>query len=135
MHERLAFIAASLLAGAAAATPSRTSVRRAGDSGRTTSTTITTARFTDHSDTLVYLTYFNAGLRVYDISDATLPREVAWFIPPDPVHRYGPQPVGSLVEQTEDVLVDTRGYIYVTNKNQGLWILKLDREGEGGDRD
>jgi len=44
------------------------------------------------------------------------------------VHRYGPQPVGSLVEQTEDVLVDTRGYIYVTNKNQGLWILKLDRE-------
>ncbi|TMA88017.1 MAG: hypothetical protein E6J63_13545 [Deltaproteobacteria bacterium] len=72
MHERLAFIAASLLAGAAAATPSRTSVRRAGDSGRTTSTTITTARFTDHSDTLVYLTYFNAGLRVYDISDATL---------------------------------------------------------------
>jgi len=91
--------------------------------------------FTDHSDTLVYLTYFNAGLRVYDISDATLPKEVAWFIPPDPVHRYGPQPVGSLVEQTEDVLVDTRGYIYVTNKNQGLWILELDREGDDGDRD
>ena len=85
--------------------------------------------FTDHSDTLVYLTYFNAGLRVYDISDATLPTEIAWFIPPDPVHRYGPQPVGSLVEQTEDVLVDTRGFVYVTNKNQGLWILKLDREG------
>jgi len=21
--------------------------------------------------------------------------------------------------------------LYVTNKNQGLWILKLDREGEG----
>src|SRR6267378_2196277 len=91
--------------------------------------------FTDHSDTLVYLTYFNAGLRIYDISNATLPKEVAWFIPPDPVHRYGPQPVGSLVEQTEDVLVDTRGYIYVTNKNQGLWILKLDREGDDGERD
>ena len=45
-----------------------------------------------------YLTYFNAGLRVYDISDATLPKEVAWFLPPDPVHRYGPQPVGSLVD-------------------------------------
>jgi len=94
--------------------------------------------FTDHSDTLVYLTYFNAGLRIYDISNATLPKEVAWFIPPDPVHRYGPQPVGSLVEQTEDVLVDSRGYIYVSNKNQGLWILKLDRDGDGehqgGDR-
>ncbi len=43
--------------------------------------------------------------------------------------------MGSLVEQTEDVLVDTRGYVYVSNKNQGLWILKLDRESEDGDRD
>ena len=29
-----------------------------------------------------------------------------------------------LVAQTEDVLVDTRGYIYITDKNQGLYILK-----------
>jgi hypothetical protein len=87
--------------------------------------------FTDHSDTRVYLTYFNAGLRIYDISDATQPKEVAWFVPPDPVRRYGPLPVGSLVEQTEDVLVDTRGYIYVTNKNQGLWILKYEPDPDG----
>jgi hypothetical protein len=26
--------------------------------------------------------------------------------------------------KSEDVLVDTRGFIYVTHKNQGLWILK-----------
>ena len=26
--------------------------------------------------------------------------------------------------QTEDVLVDTRGFIYITDKNQGLYILK-----------
>jgi hypothetical protein len=26
--------------------------------------------------------------------------------------------------QTEDVLVDARGYIYITHKNQGLWILR-----------
>jgi hypothetical protein len=90
--------------------------------------------FTDHSDTLVYLTYFNAGLRIYDISIPTVPKEVGWFLPPDPVHRYGPQPVGSLVEQTEDVLVDTRGYIYVTNKNQGLWILKYDAARGNHDR-
>ena len=43
--------------------------------------------------------------------------------------------MGSLVEQTEDVLVDKRGYIYVTNKNQGLWILKYDRDHEHHDRD
>jgi len=28
------------------------------------------------------------------------------------------------VAQTEDVLVDTRGFIYITDKNQGLYILK-----------
>ena len=37
--------------------------------------------------------------------------------------RYGPVPT-TLVEQTEDVLVDRRGYVYVTNKNQGLWVLR-----------
>jgi hypothetical protein len=89
--------------------------------------------FTDHSDKLVYLTYFNAGLRIYDIGDATQPKEVGWFLPPDPVRRYGPQPVGSLVAQAEDVLVDARGYIYLTSKNQGLWILKYEPEGAGED--
>jgi hypothetical protein len=29
-----------------------------------------------------------------------------------------------LVTQTEDVLVDTRGYIYMTDKQWGLWILR-----------
>jgi hypothetical protein len=72
---------------------------------------------------LMYLTYFNAGLRVFDISNARLPKEVGYFIPPDPTKRYGPVP-DKLVEQTEDVLVDRRGYVYITNKNQGLWILR-----------
>ncbi len=73
---------------------------------------------------LMYVTYFNAGLRIFDISDARLPKEVGYFIPPDPVKRYGPVPREKLVVQTEDVLVDRRGYIYITNKNQGLWILR-----------
>jgi hypothetical protein len=73
---------------------------------------------------LVYLTYFNAGLRIYDTSTPTAPREVGYFLPPDPTHRYGVFPKGKLVAQTEDVLVDTRGYIYITDKNQGLYILR-----------
>src|SRR3989442_7794395 len=79
--------------------------------------------FVDRSDTLVYLTYFNAGLRIVDIADARLPREVGYFIPPDPTRRYGTLPK-KLVVQSEDVLVDARGYIYLTEKNQGLWILQ-----------
>jgi hypothetical protein len=77
-------------------------------------------------DHLVYLTYFNAGLRIFDVSEPRLPTEVAWFLPPDPVHRYGPQPESELVVQSEDVLVDRRGFIYLTDKNQGLWVLQAD---------
>jgi hypothetical protein len=72
---------------------------------------------------LVYLTYFNAGLRVIDISDPRLPREVGFFVPPDPTARRGLLP-RTLVAQSEDVLVDARGFIYVTDKNHGLYVLK-----------
>lgn len=73
---------------------------------------------------LFYLAYFNAGLRIFDVADPRLPRETGYFIPPDPAKRYGPQPEGRLALQTEDVLVDRRGYIYLTDKNQGLWIVR-----------
>jgi hypothetical protein len=74
-------------------------------------------------DDLVYLTYFNAGLRIVDISDPRLPREVGSFVPPDPEQRKGLLPK-TLVAQSEDVLVDARGYIYVTDKNHGLYVLR-----------
>jgi hypothetical protein len=73
---------------------------------------------------LFYIAHFNAGLRIYDVGDFRLPREVGYFLPPEPVRRYGPLPEGRLVLQTEDVLVDRRGFIYITDKNQGLWILR-----------
>lgn len=73
---------------------------------------------------LIYLTYFNAGLRVFNIKDPIQPVESGWFIPPQPTKRLGPQPPDELVTQTEDVLVDTRGYVYVDDKHWGLFILK-----------
>jgi hypothetical protein len=75
-------------------------------------------------DDIAYLTYFNAGLRVYDIRDARAPKEIAYFIPPDPKTRIGTKP-SKLVAQTEDVLVDRRGCIYISDKNQGIYILRL----------
>jgi hypothetical protein len=75
-------------------------------------------------DDLFYIAHFNAGLRIYDVSSPRLPREIGYFMPPEPTRRYGPMPEGQLVTQTEDVLVDRRGYIYISDKNQGVWILR-----------
>jgi hypothetical protein len=74
-------------------------------------------------DDRAYLTYFNAGLRIYDLSDPYLPKEIAYYVPVDPKVRRGFLP-RTLVAQSEDVLVDTRGYLYVTDKTQGLHILR-----------
>lgn len=73
---------------------------------------------------LLFMTYFNAGLRVFDISDPLDPAEVGYFVPADPDERYGSFP-DTLVTQFEDVLVDDRGYAYCTAKNQGLFVLDI----------
>jgi hypothetical protein len=77
---------------------------------------------------LFYIAHFNAGLRIYDVSNTRLPREVGFFLPPEPKRRYGPMPEGALVLQSEDVIVDRRGFIYVSDKNQGIWILRYTGE-------
>lgn len=73
---------------------------------------------------LLYVAHFNAGLRIYDVANSRLPVEVGYFLPPEPARRYGPMPEGALVLQTEDVVVDRRGFIYISDKNQGIWILR-----------
>jgi hypothetical protein len=78
---------------------------------------------------LIYLTYFNAGLRIFNIKDPRMPKETGWFIPPTPSKRIGPIPA-KLVTQTEDVLVDTRGNFYITDKQWGLWVLRYTGPGE-----
>jgi hypothetical protein len=72
---------------------------------------------------LVYLTYFNAGLQIFDIAKPTAPRIVGHYIPVDPVERRGVLPT-ELVTQVEDVLVDRRGYAYFSEKNSGVTIVR-----------
>lgn len=73
---------------------------------------------------LVYYTWFNAGLRIFDVGEPRRPREVGWFVPPAPTERAGPMPRTRLVTQTEDVAVDARGNIYITDKQWGLFVLR-----------
>ena len=73
--------------------------------------------------TLLYIAYFNAGLRVVDISDPHHPREVGFYIP-DPVGKGKGH--GQRVIQTNDVDLDYRGLIYTTDRNgNGLHILQF----------
>jgi hypothetical protein len=68
-------------------------------------------------------------LRIFNIADPRDPREVGWFIPPQPTTRRGAAPA-KLTTSTEEVLVDTRGNIYINDKQWGLFVLKYTGEGE-----
>lgn len=69
---------------------------------------------------LVFMTWFNAGLRVFDISDPTAPVETGWFLP-----KIGPWSEGK--RGPEDVLVDTRGNVFTTDGREGgVWVLRYD---------
>lgn len=79
------------------------------------------ARLTD----LVPMTYFNAGLRLFDVSDVRHPTEVGHFLPTDPPTQVNDRrPATGLVSQFEDVLVDARGVIYCSDPNHGLFVLE-----------
>jgi hypothetical protein len=59
-----------------------------------------------------------------------MPKEVGWFIPPQPNKRIGVMPKTKLVQQTEDVLVDARGNIYITDRQWAFFVLRYTGKGE-----
>ena len=70
------------------------------------------------SDTLIFATLFNAGVRVYDTSDPFRPEEVAYFVPEIPEDA----PSNGI----NDVYVDENGIMYVVDRLKGgLYILEL----------
>lgn len=74
----------------------------------------------------VYCAYFSAGLRVYDVSDPYYIKELAYFIPPNPVGGR-PKPGGNMAI-TEDVLVDDRGNMILTAHGDGIYILRMQED-------
>ena len=75
----------------------------------------------------LYIAYFNAGVQKYDITDAHLPTSTGYFIPPErpdlPKHAAG-GPHESPINWCEDLVEDTRGYIYVSDDKWGIWIIR-----------
>jgi len=73
------------------------------------------------SQELVFVTYFNAGLRVYDITDADAPTELAHWIPECPPDQ--------AAAQINDVFVAEDQTVYVTDRvNGGVYILHPEPE-------
>ena len=71
------------------------------------------------SSDLIFGAFFNAGLRVHDISDPFRPEEVAYFVPP--------VPEGAPANAINDVFVDENRIIYAVDRLKGgLYILELE---------
>ena len=77
------------------------------------------------SDRLIFATYQNAGVRVFDIGDARRPREVGALVPPKPARMMDQRPNRARVIQSADVFVDAAGLIYATDYNAGLYIMEF----------
>lgn len=72
---------------------------------------------TYRSQRLVFATYFNAGLRAYDLADPAAPVEVAHWLPK--------VPPGQEAVQANDLFVDAAGLVYVTDRvGGGVYILQ-----------
>ncbi len=76
------------------------------------------------SSEIIFATYQNAGVRVFDIRNQYQPRQVAYYVPPKPAKMYDLRPQSSTEIQTCDLYVDTQGLVYVTDYNAGLYILQ-----------
>jgi hypothetical protein len=73
------------------------------------------------NDQIVIGTFFNGGLRAYDISNPYIPKEVGTFVPPAPALA----PTGTI--QLNDVFVDEREIVYTVDRHVGgLYILEME---------
>lgn len=85
---------------------------------------------------MIFVTYFNAGVRAVDIRDPYRPKEVGYYIPAGTDKtdkRCVPNPGGGesckVAIQTNNVEVDDRGYIYIVDRaNTGMHVLELTGE-------
>ncbi|MFI4987045.1 MAG: LVIVD repeat-containing protein [Alphaproteobacteria bacterium] len=78
------------------------------------------------SQHLIFATYYNAGVRVYDIENPFQPREVGYYVPEKPARMMDPRPNRPQVIQSCDCYVDKNGIMYVTDTNAGLNILQFE---------
>ena len=73
---------------------------------------------------IVFVSWFNAGVRAIDIREPYSPQEVGYFIPTTNSNTFANG--GKFVIQTNNVEVDDRGYIYIVDRaGSGMHLLRL----------
>ena len=78
---------------------------------------------------MIFATYHNAGVRVFDSSNAHEPAEVAYFVPGAPEKVVDIRPGAERVVQSTDVFAADDGTLFVTDTNGDLifWRTKDNR--------
>lgn len=76
------------------------------------------------SSKIIFATYQNAGLRVFDISNAFRPEELGYFVPPLPERMTERRKGRPLATHTTDVFVDGEGLAYISDYNSGVYIVE-----------
>jgi hypothetical protein len=72
------------------------------------------------SETIILATFFNGGVRAYDVSNPFQPKEVAYFVPGAPAMSR----IGAI--QINDVYWDDRGLVFAVDRfTGGLYILEM----------
>ena len=73
------------------------------------------------SDTIIFATFFNGGVRAYDTSNPFQPKEIASYVPAAP----NGAPTGAI--QINDVYVDEKAIVYAIDRHiGGLYVLEAD---------
>jgi len=77
------------------------------------------------SSELIFATYQNAGVRVFNIRDQYHPIEVGAMVPPAPKKLVDPRPNRPVVLHSADVFVDRNGIVFCTDFSAGLYTMEF----------
>jgi hypothetical protein len=78
------------------------------------------------SEDLIFATYQNAGVRVFDISCPEAVVEAGFCVPPPPARNVDPRASSALVPQSADLIVSAEGLVIASDLNAGLSIMQYE---------